>query len=128
MDLIYEKSTDKTFKEAVDSIVATLKEREFGVLWQLNFKEKLAEHNIDFENNFMILEVCNPHKANEVLTKHMEMGYFLPCKVVVYEKEGKVRIGTAKPEMLMGFMGHDDLGHIAIEVESILTQAIDAAI
>lgn len=128
MDLIYEKITNKTFKEAVDSIVTALKEREFGVLWQLNFKEKLAEHKINFDNNFMILEVCNPLKAKEVLSKHMEMGYFLPCKVVVYEKEGRVRIGTAKPEMLMGFMGFHDLGHVAQEVEEILIQSIDAAI
>lgn len=128
MNLVYERVTDKPFNVAVDSIINALKDREFGVLWQLNFKDKLAEHNIDFNNNFIILEVCNPDKANEVLSKHIEMGYFLPCKVIVYENEGKVRIGTAKPEMLMGFMGHDDLGHIAKEVETVLTEAIDAAI
>lgn len=128
LDIRYEKSTNKSFEDALESIKKELKDRKFGVLWELNFKDKMAEHNIDFKNNFKILEVCNPHKANEVLSKHLDVGYFLPCKMVVYENEGKVFIGTAKPEMLIGLMGYDDLGNVAKEVESILIEAIDAAV
>ena len=128
MDIKYEKFTSKTFNEALDSITKSLKDRSFGVLWQLNFKEKLAEHGIDFPNNFMILEVCNPQKANEVLSTHIDVGYFLPCKVAVYEKDGKVFIGTVKPGQLIGLMGYDNLDDVAIEVENIIIEAIDAAI
>ncbi len=128
LDIRYEKSTNKSFGDALESIKKELKDRKFGVLWELNFKDKMAEHNIDFKNNFKILEVCNPHKANEVLSKHLDVGYFLPCKMVVYENEGKVFMGTAKPEMLIGLMGYDDLGNVAKEVESILIEAIDAAV
>ncbi|MFY9613120.1 MAG: DUF302 domain-containing protein, partial [Tissierellaceae bacterium] len=60
MNIRYERETKKTFNQAIDSISKSLKDRSFGVLWQLNFKEKLSEHGIDFPNNFMILEVCNP--------------------------------------------------------------------
>ena len=128
LDIRYEKSTKKSFAEALESIINALKEREFGVLWQLNFKEKMAEHGIEFQNNFMILEVCNPQKANEVLSAHIEVGYFLPCKVVVYEKDDEVFIGTAKPGMLLGMMGYDDLDDVANEVEKILIESIDAAV
>ncbi|MDR7871128.1 MAG: DUF302 domain-containing protein [Tissierellaceae bacterium] len=128
MNISYEKETNKTFSDALDSIKHSLKDRSFGVLWQLNFKEKLAEHNIDFPNNFMILEVCNPQKANEVLSAHIDVGYFLPCKVAVYEKEGKTFIGTVKPGHLIGLLGHDDLDDVANEVEEILIDAINAAI
>lgn len=128
MELIYEKITEKSFDDAIESIKSQLKERKFGVLWQLNFKDKMAEHDIDFPSNFMILEVCNPQKANEVLSKHLDVGYFLPCKVVVYEKDGAVRIGTAKPGMLIGMMGYDDLDDVASDVEKILVESIDAAV
>lgn len=128
MDIRYEKTTNKTFEEALASIKEELKKRTFGVLWEMNFKDKMAEHNIDFPNHFMILEVCNPHKANEVLSKHLDMGYFLPCKVVVYEKDNTTRIGTARPNMLMGMAGYDDMGDVAKEVEDILMAAIDAAV
>ena len=128
MELIYERSTNKSFNDALESIIRELKEREFGVLWQLNFKDKMAEHGIDFPNNFMILEVCNPEKANTVLSKHIKMGYFLPCKVVVYEDDGGVNIGTAKPELLMGMMGVDGLESVASQVEEILIESINASI
>ncbi|TJX15447.1 DUF302 domain-containing protein [Tissierella creatinini] len=128
LDLRYEKSTNKSFEEALESIKKELKDRKFGVLWELNFKDKMAEHNIDFANNFKILEVCNPQKANEVLSKHLEAGYFLPCKMVVYENKGEVFIGTARPEILIGMMEYDDLGDVASEVERILIEAIDAAV
>ena len=128
MDIIYEKKTSKTFDGALESIKKELKERKFGVLWELNFKDKMAEHNIDFPNNFKILEVCNPQKANEVLSAHIDIGYFLPCKMVVYEKNNEVFIGTAKPEMLIGMMGYGDLGNVATDVQNILIEAIDAAV
>lgn len=128
MDMIYEKTTQKSFETAVESITEELKKRKFGVLWTLNFKDKMAEHGIDFKNNFMILEVCNPQKANEVLTKHIDMGYFLPCKMVVYEDEGLVKIGAAEPKKLMGMMGYDDLKDVADQVQSIILEAIDAAV
>jgi uncharacterized protein (DUF302 family) len=59
----YEVTTNQPFDEAVYSLIKSLEEQKFGVLWKLNFKDKLKEKGIDFDSNFMILEVCNPHKA-----------------------------------------------------------------
>lgn len=41
MNLIYEKSTNKTLEEALKALEENLKENNFGILWQLNFKDKL---------------------------------------------------------------------------------------
>lgn len=127
-NLRYEATTGKSFDEAVSSIIKSLEELKFGVLWKLNFKEKLHEKGIDFDSNFMILEVCNPHKAKEVLSKHIDIGYFLPCKVVVYEDGITVKIGMARPQILINMLGHEDLDHTAREVEEILVKAIDSAV
>lgn len=124
----YELVTGKSFDEAVASITKSLEEQKFGVLWRLNFKDKLKEKGIDFGSNFMILEVCNPHKAVEVLTSHIDIGYFLPCKVVVYEEAGKVKIGMMSPEALIGMLGHEDLEDTAKEVQDIMITAINNAI
>lgn len=128
VDLKYELSTEKSFDDAVTSIIKSLEEQKFGVLWKLNFKEKLKEKGVDFDTNFMILEVCNPHKAKEVLSRHIDVGYFLPCKVAVYEDNGAVKIGMARPQMLISMLGHEDLTQIANEVEEILTTAINNAV
>lgn len=127
-DIKYEMTTRKSFDEAVTSITKSLEEQKFGVLWELNFKDKLKEKGIDFNSNFMILEVCNPHKAKEVLTSHIDVGYFLPCKVVVYEDTGSVKIGMMNPETLIGMLGHEDLKNTAKEVRDIIMIAINNAV
>lgn len=123
----YEVITNKSFENAVNSVVKSLEEQKFGVLWKLNFKDKLKEKGIDFNNNFMILEVCNPHKAKEVLSKHIDVGYFLPCKLVVYEESGTVKIGMISPDKLIGLLNHEDLEETAKEVQSIMVTAINNA-
>lgn len=123
----YEVVTNKSFDEAVSSVVKSLEEQKFGVLWKLNFKDKLKEKNIDFDSNFMILEVCNPHKAKEVLSKHIDVGYFLPCKLVVYEDSGAVKIGMISPDKLIGLLNHSDLEDTAKEVQNIMITAINNA-
>ena len=120
----YEVTTNKSFDEAVSSVITNLEEQKFGVLWKLNFKDKLKEKEIDFESNFMILEVCNPQKAKEVLSKHIDAGYFLPCKVVVYEESGSVKIGMLNPEILMEMLNFEDLTEIAKEVQNMMITAI----
>jgi len=123
----YEVITNKSFDEAVSSVIKNLEEQKFGVLWKLNFKDKLKEKEIDFESNFMILEVCNPQKAKEVLSKHIEAGYFLPCKVVVYEESDSVKIGMLNPEILIGMLDFKDLTEIAKEVQDLMITAITNA-
>lgn len=124
----YEKSTSKSFDQAVESVVNSLSEQNFGVLWKLNFKDKLKEKGIDFDKNFMILEVCNPKQASVVLSAHIDVGYFLPCKVVVYESGSDVRIGMMNADMLIGMLGYEDLKETAEQVQQILKTAIDNAV
>jgi len=123
----YEVITNKSFDDAVSSVIKSLEEQKFGVLWKLNFKDKLKEKEIDFESNFMILEVCNPQRAKEVLSKHIEAGYFLPCKIVVYEDNGSVKIGMLKPETLIEMLNFEDLTEIAKEVQNTMITAITNA-
>jgi len=130
MNMIYKQKTDKAIEEALESLKGNLAEEEFGVLWQLNFKDKLREKGLAFDNNFMILEVCNPLKAQHVLNEQMDMGFFLPCKVAVYEEDGVTYIGMPNPTALMSTIMADnrDLQNMAEEVEGQLKRAIDRSI
>lgn len=57
MEFKYEVRTSKPFSTAVEDLKKSLSENNFGVLWELNFKEKLEEKGLDFQQNFMVLEV-----------------------------------------------------------------------
>lgn len=127
MDVNYEVKTNKTFSTAVEDLKKSLSENNFGVLWELNFKDKLQEKGLEFHQNFKVLEVCNPKQAKEVLDLHIEAGYFLPCKMVVYEKENSVFMGMMRPTSMIGLFGQNELLSIAQQVETVLKKALDDA-
>lgn len=127
MDFHYSVVTEKTVDQAVQALENTLKEHKFGVLWQLDIPAKLQEKGVEFNTPFRVLEVCNPHEAKKVLMQNPLVGYFLPCKIVVYEMDGKTHIGLPKPTALMEVLGDKGLVGIAEEVESSLIKAIDNA-
>lgn len=127
MEIIYKVKTNKNFEKAIEDLKSSLSNHNFGVLWELNFKDKLKEKGLEFDQNFKILEICNPKQAKEVLDKYIEAGYFLPCKMVVYEDNNSVFIGMIKPTELIGMMNDAQLSNIAVEVEKELMSSIDEA-
>ena len=127
MDMNYEVKTDKSFEIAVEDLKNSLSSHKFGVLWEMNFKDKLKEKGLEFERNFEILEVCNPQQAKRVLETFIGVGYFLPCKMVVYEDDSTVKIGMIKPTKLVDMIDNGAVSKIALEVEEALKAAIDDA-
>ena len=127
MDLIYKVRSNKSFETATKDLKESLVNNHFGVLWELDFKDKLKEKGLDFAKNFKILEVCNPSQAKKVLEENIEVGCFLPCKMVIYEDDGAVFIGMPKPTGLIGMINDNKLIDIAREVEDALKSAIENA-
>ena len=127
MNLIYEKQTDQSVSEAIKKLESTLKEKGFGILWQLNFKDKLEEKGLEFKEDFVVLEVCNPKLAKDVLDKNIHVGYILPCKMVVRSEGENTYVGMASPQVLIGLVSNE-LKELAQEVETTIKNAIEASI
>lgn len=122
----YTVETSKSVEEAIQSLEKHLEEEKFGVQWQFNVKETLNNKGFELENPFTILEVCNPQEAQNVLSVNQLVGYFLPCKMVVYENnQGKTKIGMPRPSSLIQMVEDDSLHEIATEIERRLIACID---
>ncbi|MDS9472981.1 DUF302 domain-containing protein [Sporosarcina pasteurii] len=126
MDFYYTVLTSKTIDEAIASIEQNLKENKFGILWRLNLTETLQEKGVNsFKKPYQILEVCNPVEAARVIAHNPLVGYFLPCKITVYEEEGKTKIGLPKPTAMIGLLNDAELISIAEEIEGILIDVLE---
>ncbi|WP_028549698.1 DUF302 domain-containing protein [Paenibacillus sp. UNC451MF] len=121
----YTVETSKSVDEAITSLEDSLKQENFGVLWHLDMRQKLDEKGVGFDTDYHILEVCNPVEAKRVLSENSIVGYFLPCKIAVFEKNSKTHIGMPKPTALIGMVEGASLQAIATEVESRLISCID---
>ena len=128
MEFHYSVVTEKGVDQAVQSLEASLQANKFGVLWQLDLPAKLHEKGVELDMPYRVLEVCNPHEAKRVLTENPLAGYFLPCKVVVYESEGITHIGLPKPTALINILNDPALMDIAQGVEATLQKVIDEAV
>ena len=124
----YTVETKKSMAEAIHDLEVSLKEEQFGVLWMFDIKEKLEEKGLEFEKEFKVLEVCNPHEAKKELNENDMAGYFLPCKIIVFEKEGKTKIGMPKPSSLISMLGDQNLEQIAQDIEGRLINCIDKSV
>lgn len=124
MTFHYTVETEKTPEQAIEKLTEALKEEKFGVLWRLDMKAKLQEKGVDFNQTFHILEVCNPVEAKRVLSENSLVGYFLPCKIGVYEEKGKTRIGLPKPTALISLVENDNLMAIATDIEKRLIACV----
>ncbi|MFC6038102.1 DUF302 domain-containing protein [Paenisporosarcina macmurdoensis] len=124
----YTVETEKNMDEAIKDLEASLKEEKFGVLWTFDIKEKLQEKGLEFEKEFKVLEVCNPLEAQKVLNENEMAGYFLPCKIVVYEKNGKTNIGMPKPTSLISMLNDDKMEQFAKDIEDRLIVCINKSV
>lgn len=114
--------------EVVSSLETSLKEDGFGILWDFDLTGKLQEKGMDFNTPYRVLEVCNPKEAEQVLNENKMVGYFLPCKIVVYEEDGETFVGMPRPTALIDFINNQKLSDLASDIEKRLTTSIETAL
>ncbi|MGM7703577.1 DUF302 domain-containing protein [Pseudalkalibacillus sp. Hm43] len=124
----YTVMTDKNIDEACETLENQLKEEQFGVLWDFDLKSKLNEKGLDFNREFRILEVCNPKEAQRVLNQNLMVGYFLPCKMVVYKDGDQTKIGMPKPTSLVTMVDDQEITDMAEDIEKRLIACMDKSV
>lgn len=120
------KETRKSVVQVVADLTKSVVKYDFSVLHIHNIHEALNKKGVDFANQCQILEVCNPVYANVVLTEDMDLNMVLPCRIAVFEKNGRNYIGTLSPRALLEqFSDSAMLSMLAREVEEKLLSAIE---
>ena len=109
----------KTPAAAVEDLRAATAKHGFGVLHAYDLKETLTSKGFPLEHACHILEVCNPQQASKVLAEDMGMNIALPCRISVYEEDGKTKIATALPTKLLSALSDSPaLAAVAEDVEA----------
>lgn len=120
--------SSKSVEQATADLQEAVKKHGFGVLHIYDLKATLKEKGAPIENECRVLEVCNPQQAQKVLTSDMSMNMALPCRVSVYEQDGRTRIGLLSPkEMLTQLSDRPELAEVAAEVEAAMLRMIEDA-
>jgi uncharacterized protein (DUF302 family) len=122
----YGRILDLSFDAAVQRARESLKSEGFGVLCEIDIKEKLKEKlGVDF-TNYLILGACNPPLAYGALQQEMNIGLLLPCNVVVYEKDGKSFAAAIDAARMLSIVGNPALEATAGQVNDKLKRVINS--
>ena len=120
-------STDKTVSEAAAALQTAVPANHFGVMQVHDLKETMAKKGAGFERECLIFEVCQPQQAKKVLDQDMSVSTALPCRISIYEEDGKTILATLKPTTLLAMFNAPQLVEVAQEVEDTLVKIMREA-
>lgn len=122
----FTKELNLPYEKAELMVREALQKEGFGILTEINIKEKLKEKlGIDFKK-YTILGACNPPFALRALKAEENIGVLLPCNVVLYEKAGKTILAIMRPTAAMSMVDNPELLAVATEVERKLKHVYEA--
>jgi len=126
--MYYIVDSDKPVEDAARDLEAAVKKHGFGVLHVYDLQQTLRNKGFDLPAACRIFEVCNPQQAATVLAADMNLNMALPCRISVYERDGRTRIGTIRPTQLLGLLSPEpELAKVARSVEESIERMIDEA-
>jgi uncharacterized protein (DUF302 family) len=122
----FTKELDFPYEKVIELMREALKKEGFGVLTEIDVREKMKEKlGIDM-NKYIILGACNPPNAYKAILAEENIGLMLPCNVIVYEKGSKTVLSVIRPTVAMQMIDNVELQEVAEAVEGQLKKAFDA--
>jgi uncharacterized protein (DUF302 family) len=122
----FTKELDIPFETVVEQVREALKKEGFGILTEIDVREKMKEKlGVDM-NKYIILGACNPPNAYKAILAEENIGLMLPCNVIVYEKGSKTVLSVIRPMVAMQMVDNVELQKIAEAVEGQLKKSFDA--
>ena len=114
------------FHAARERVQELLTKEGFGILSVIDITAMLkAKLNCDLGRRYLLLGVCQPRVARDVLTVEPYVGLLLPCNVVVTEADnGDAIVSAMRPVALVQAVDNRAVKSIADRVEATLLRVM----
>ena len=120
-------SAGKSVTEVAAALQAAVQANHFGVMQVHNLKETMTKKGVACARVCLIFEVCQPQQAKKVLDENMSVSTALPCRISIYEEDGKTVLATLKPTTLLAMFDTPQLKGVAQEVEATIVKIMNEA-
>jgi len=121
----FTKELNIPYETVIEQVREALKKEGFGVLTEIDIKEKVKKIGLDM-NKYIILGACNPPNAYKAILAEENIGLMLPCNVIIYEKGDRTVLSVIKPTVAMKMIDNRELDAVAEFIEVKLKKAFDA--
>ncbi len=122
----FTKELDIPYENVIELAREALKKEGFGVLTEIDIKEKMKE-KLDLDmKKYIILGACNPPNSYRAILAEENIGLMLPCNVIVYQKGSRTVLSIIRPTVAMLMIDNLELQKISEAVEGQLKKVFDA--
>ena len=127
MNYGHKKIVSDDIELAEQNLREILMQNGFGVITEINIKQKLEEKlGVDFIN-YKILGSCHPPSAFESLEIELDVGMLLPCNFVLWDNgDGSTTIATLKASSLLNVLENNDLDGVGLKVDELIASIMSS--
>ncbi len=119
------RSTSLPLETVCQRLPEVATSHKFGVQAVHNLREKMESKGVPFGRECRVIEVCNPRHAQVVLNQDIEISAALPCRISVYEEDGRTVLATIKPTALLTMFNAPGAAATAQEVEDVMVRIME---
>jgi len=101
-DFAYIVETEKSFDDAVVSVLKIVEEKKWSIFNVYDIKERLRAKGFE-QKPLKIIEICSGKYANQFLNTNRLISLCMPCKINILEENGKVKIAGMRPTIISQF-------------------------
>jgi uncharacterized protein (DUF302 family) len=121
------RTVDVPYAEAERRVRAELQKEGFGVLTEIDVRQKFQEKLGKEFRNYVILGACNPAMAYEAFGKELNIGTLLPCNVTVYDgDDGRTVVMVMDPVAALSMVGNPEMAEMAKIVKEKMERVLAA--
>jgi uncharacterized protein (DUF302 family) len=115
------------FADAVRKVHEELAKEGFGIVSEIDVKEKFREKLHKEFRNYLILGACNPGLAYQAFGVDLNIGTLLPCNVALYSiTEFRTVVMIMDPVAAMALVGNPQLEELAETVKQSMQRVVSA--
>lgn len=97
----YQIVTDQPIEIIVNKVQQACDSYKFALLQTYNYHEIVENKGFPIKRKVFIYEICQAKTASLMLTDYPNFSIFMPCKLAVYEHNGKTIISTMNMEIML---------------------------
>ncbi len=119
--------TKKSVEEVRQKLEEAAKSRGFGVMSTHEVTKILESKGHPIDYPCVIVEICQPKAASQVLSQNPYISTAMPCRVAVFSREGKTVLSTISPLQMLEMFNEPQLKEVAQEIEDLIKEILKEA-
>jgi cytochrome c oxidase cbb3-type subunit 3 len=113
-------------EETLENLKQAITDQNFTLIRTGYLERGLVEEGAENKKQ-MIVHFCNFNFLFQALTLDPRVGMFLPCRITLVEKEGKVTLSAINPKRLSKLFNNHELDKYCNEMHEVYTSLLEDA-